>query len=99
MNGVGRLPAPAGPVLDRSPRGGKPMSRARFVWFSSSALVVGLLVGIAPARGSLINGDFSQGLTGWTADPAASVSVVSGMAVLSESDDPLVTEVDLFQDF
>jgi hypothetical protein len=62
------------------------------------ALAVALLGVGAPAEaGFLVNGDFSQGLTGWTTTPADSVSVVNQVAILSES--TTATEVDLFQDF
>jgi hypothetical protein len=61
-------------------------------------LGIGLLIGGSSAHaGPLINGDFSSGLTGWTTDPADSVSVLNGQAVISES--LFATEVLLYQDF
>jgi hypothetical protein len=57
-----------------------------------------LSLSVYPARaGSLINGDFSQGLTGWTVSDPALVSVVNGQAVINESATAL--EVDLSQTF
>ncbi len=59
-------------------------------------IIVGL--GACPAtEGSLFNGDFSQGLTGWTVSDPALVSVINGQAVINES--PTAQEVDLSQTF
>ena len=60
-------------------------------------LTIVLLGANAPAEAGIINGDFSNGLTGWTTTPSGSVSVVNQQAVLFES--TTATEVDLYQNF
>ncbi|WP_435009572.1 PEP-CTERM sorting domain-containing protein [Tundrisphaera lichenicola] len=61
---------------------------AFMVWMASTS---------ASQAGLLVNGDFSSGLAGWTVTVSDSVSVIGGVAVLSES--PTVSEVTLYQDF
>lgn len=64
---------------------------------ATTALLLATLGHGRPAHaGMLVNGDFSNGPTGWTATETT-VSVVSGQAVIQESSN--VSEVDLYQDF
>jgi hypothetical protein len=65
-------------------------------WLVLLIALLGLSASSAQA-GSLINGDFSQGLTGWTVSDPTLVSVINGQAVISES--PTDQEVDLYQTF
>jgi hypothetical protein len=65
-------------------------------WLVLLIAIVGLIVRPAKA-GSLVNGDFSQGLSGWTVSDPALVSVTNGQAVIKESATDL--EVDLSQTF
>ncbi len=60
-----------------------------------------LLATSLPARAGIINGDFSQGLSGWQVSDSNFVSVVNGQAALSEVDPSisLAFETDLYQDF
>lgn len=69
--------------------------RRRALW--AAAAIVFLAAAGGVGRADIINGDFSAGLTGWTVSDSTYVNVVAGQAVMSEN--PLDTEVLLYQDF
>jgi hypothetical protein len=60
-------------------------------------IAAGLGGSLAEARASLINGDFSQGLTSWQVTDPGTVTVASNVATIVESQK--FSETDLFQDF
>lgn len=63
-----------------------------------SILTLGFLTAIAPARGDqIIDGNFSNGLSGWSVSDPSLVAVVNNQAVISES--AIANEVDLYQVF
>jgi hypothetical protein len=73
------------------------MRHSARAWIIASAISL-LGAGFTPARGgSLVNGDFSNGLFGWVVSDPAYVTVANGKVTIAEH--PIDQEAFIYQDF